>query len=136
MDDTASDKSQVLTLARILEEYKAEDTVVLDVRGMSSWTDYFLICTVRSQIHMKGLVEHILEFIQARKIRPLNPVKNSSDQGWMLIDCGVFVVHLMVKEKREFYELEKLWFGSELLYKSEPRDQKSSNSMSSSSSTE
>jgi ribosome-associated protein len=118
MDVTASSKEHAIRIAELLSEHLAIDTVVLDVGKQSCWTNYFVICTVRSQTHLKGLMEHITEYFHAHKIEKLNSPKNSTDQGWVLIDCGTFVIHLMAQEKREFYELEKLWFSSERVFHS------------------
>jgi ribosome-associated protein len=112
MDGTASRK-HAIEIAGILNEHMAEDTVVLDIGKMSSLTDYFIICTVRSHTHMKGLMQHVQQYFRSNDIVKLNSNKSSSDTGWVLIDCGSFVVHLMAKEQRQFYELEKLWFNSE-----------------------
>ena len=131
MDVIARSREHAIKIAQLLAEHLAIDTTVLDVGEMSSWTNFLVICTVRSQAPRKGLIEHMNEYFHANKINKLNSLKNSADQGWVLIDCGTIVIHLMAREKREFYELEKLWFNSEQLYHSS-----SSSSPSSSSSTE
>ena len=109
-------KNKVLAIARLLDEHKAEDTMVLNVAN--SWTDFFIITTVRSQVHLKGLVRRLADFFAVNHIEALNRHKNVGESGWVLIDCGEFVVHLMDKEMRSFYELEKLWFNSSLIYQS------------------
>ena len=132
MDVIARSKEHAIKIAQLLAEHLALDTTAIDVGEMSSWTNFFVIGTVRSQTHLKGLMAHINEYFHANNINKLNSYKNVSDQGWVLIDCGTIVIHLMTREKREFYELEKLWFNSEQLYHSSS----SSSSPSSSSSTE
>lgn len=111
MGDTA--RSKAIEVARLLEEHRAEDILVLDVSKSSGWTDYFVIATVRSEAHLKGLLRWLNELFAREDIEPLNRHKNITDRGWVLIDCGDFIVHLMEKEQRDFYELEKLWFNSE-----------------------
>ena len=118
MDAIANSRDHAIKIAELLAEHLAIDTIVLDVSATSTWTNYFVICTVRSQTHLKGLMEHINGYFHEHKIQKLNSLKNSVDQGWVLIDCGTIVIHLMAREKREFYELEKLWFNSEQLYHS------------------
>lgn len=118
MADTA--KNNVIEVARLLEEHRAEDIVALDIGKMSAWTDYFVIATVRSQAHLQGLLRWLNEYFAEADIQPLNRHKNITDRGWVLIDCGDFIVHLMEKEQRDFYELEKLWFNSDLIYHSSP----------------
>ncbi len=117
MEDTV--RNNVLDIARLLEDHRAEDVTVLYIGEMSDWTDYFIICTVRSSAHLKGLFHSLTELFASRHIEPLRGRKPSSrEQGWILIDCGLFVIHLMDKEHRQFYELEKLWFNNELIYSS------------------
>jgi ribosome-associated protein len=117
MEDTV--KNDVLDIARILEDHRAEEVIALYIGEMSDWTDYFIISTVRSTAHLKGLLRLLNEFFAEKSITPLTRRKLvSREAGWVLIDCGRFVVHLMDQEHREFYELEKLWFDNELIYSS------------------
>jgi len=116
MVDTA--RTSVLEIARLIEDHQGEDIRVLDVGPSSGWTDFFLISTVRSTAHLRGLIRTLREYFHQNKIEPLNPFKNAAERGWVLIDCGNIVIHLMDRERRDFYELEKLWFKSELIYSS------------------
>jgi ribosome-associated protein len=117
MEDTV--RNSVLELARLLEEHRGEDVRALYVGTMSNWTDYFVIATVRSSAHLHGLLRSVEEFFAEKHIQPLTPRKHSRrEEGWVLIDCGPFVLHLFDQEHREFYELEKLWFKNELIYSS------------------
>ncbi len=120
MADTSSDdRTVVLQVARLLEEHLAEDTLVLRVGNVCSWTDYFVIATVRSQTHQRGLIDRVVALLKDAETPPRNSHRHASGQGWVLIDCGGFVIHLMDKEKRDFYELEKLWWeGEEISYSS------------------
>ncbi len=112
MEDTVSSEQHVRGIARLLDEHRAENTIILNVSGMSNWTDFFIISTVRSQAHLKGLLERVHGYFKQHALKPLKNRRNASDQGWLLIDCGDFVIHLMDQEMRDFYELEKLWFKS------------------------
>ncbi len=118
MEGIAENRELVINLAKLIDDHKGEGTVVLDLKGLNSWTDYFVITTVKSQAHQAGLIKAMIGFLDENKIETLNPYKSPTDFGWALIDCGFFVVHLMSKEKREFYELEKFWFKSEVIYQS------------------
>ncbi len=117
MVDTAKSK-KVIELAKLLDEHNGKDTVVLDIHEQSSWTDYFVISTVNSQAHMRGIVRYVRGFLKDNSIEPLNRHKHISEDGWVLIDCGDFVVHLMNDETREFYDLERLWYSGKPLYHS------------------
>ena len=118
MDDTAS-RELLSELAQLLTEHRAENTVILDIREQSTWTDYFIIGTISSHAHMKGVTRYVYKFLSEKRIQPLHKHKNIAEDGWNLIDCGDFVIHLMSRQAREFYDLERLWFaGKEVSYSS------------------
>ena len=109
-------REAALEAARLIDEHKGEDTVVLDIGGVSSFADYFVISTARSSAHLAGLHRELDAFLRRRGIRPRHGGhKSVGESGWLLLDCGDFVVHLMEKEQREFYDLERLWFKAERL---------------------
>jgi ribosome-associated protein len=113
MEGTASSREAAAAVARFLEDHKAEDTVVLDLTRITTLTDFFVITTARSSAHLAGLVKELSRLFPQIGVRPLSRHKRSTDRGWLLVDCGDFVIHLMEKEQREFYELERLWFKAE-----------------------
>ncbi len=125
---SSSSRAIALEVARVLEQHQAEDTVVLDVGPACGWTDYFVIATPRSETHMRSLLDHVLASVEGKTSARLSGSRGAAESGWALIDCGSVVVHLMNREKRDFYELEKLWFMAEEVYSSS-----SSSSVSSSS---
>ncbi len=105
--------------ALFLDDHKGEQTVLLDVTEASGWTDYFLITTVRSAGHMRGLIRELRGFLHERDISLHHGGKGDVDEGWELIDCGDMVIHLMSEEYREFYDLEHLWYtGRKITYSS------------------
>ncbi|MDR2601582.1 MAG: ribosome silencing factor [Spirochaetaceae bacterium] len=118
-DDSFSCKNTAFELKALLENHKAVDVIVLDLRGFPMWTDFFVIATVTSGAHLKGLKRHIKEFAYAneleiqqktgRDISPVNAAAATDDVEWDLIDMGGVVVHLMSEKARKFYELENLW---------------------------
>jgi len=120
MDAIASDRGVALEVARTLEEHLAEDTVVLFVGEVSSIADYFVITTVRSSTHLRSLMNHLREILDLAGKSPRERGKDYGDSGWVLLDCGGLVVHLMSKDMREFYELERLWFNAEVLTQRAP----------------
>lgn len=111
-------KEDVIALANELNELKGENTVALDVTKESSWTSYFLISTCSSSAHLRGLMDVIRKKVHELGYSIRQDRKNPGRQGWILMDCGDFIIHLMDKDSREFYELEERWFNAETIYSS------------------
>jgi len=87
---------------------KAEDVVILDVRGISSFTDFFVIMSGRSTRHVQGLANAVDEALRHKKIRSEN-TEGLSEGHWVLLDYNDVVVHIFYSESRGFYDLEGLW---------------------------
>jgi len=96
-------------IAELLREHKGQDVLALDLRGISNWTDFFIITTVSSKTQMDGLERHINEFCREKDLFILGNSRKSADDEWRIIDLGSCVIHLMTARTREFYELERLW---------------------------
>jgi ribosome-associated protein len=126
MEDTA--RTDALAVARLLEEHRGEDVLVLDVAESAGWTDYFVIATVASGARRRGVLRAVSAYLEARDVAPLNRRRLQPEEGWVLLDCGRLVIHLMDPEHRAFYELEKLWFRSLALYSSNSSRSSSSSS--------
>jgi len=127
MEDTA--RTDALAVARLLEEHRGEDVVVLDVGEAAGWTDYFVIATLASSVRRRGVLRAVGAYLEARDLPRLNPPRlQPGGGGWILLDCGRMVIHLMDPEARAFYELEKLWFRSQALYSSNSSRSSSSSS--------
>lgn len=91
-----------------LEDLKAVDITVLDVRGMTTVTDYMVVASGTSDRHVRALLQHVIEETETRGVRPLG-VEGERDAQWGLVDLGDVVVHIMLPQVRDFYQLEKLW---------------------------
>jgi len=91
-----------------LEELKAVDVAVLDVRGKSSVTDFMVIASGTSNRHVKAMANNVVVEAKKAGIIPLG-VEGESTSEWVLVDLVDVVVHIMLPETRDFYQLEKLW---------------------------
>ncbi len=93
---------------RCLQEQLAEDLKILDVRDVSTVTDYFVIATGNSTPHLRAMAETL---DRTRKAEGMKDVRKTggTGSGWMVRDFHEVIVHLMSSELREFYALEKLW---------------------------
>jgi ribosome-associated protein len=87
---------------------KGSDLILLDLRGLSDATDYFLLVTGTSDTHVRSIAEHILEALDEHGTRP-GHIEGLRSGRWVLIDCIDFVVHVFHPAAREFYQLERLW---------------------------
>lgn len=99
---------------------KAEDLVVLDVRGIASFADFFVIMSGRSTRHVQGLAEAIDGELRHKKIKATSS-EGLSEGHWVLIDYSDVVVHIFYSETRQFYDLEGLWHDAPLLDVEESR---------------
>lgn len=109
-------KEKTERLKRYLEDHKCEDVVVIDMEeNECSWTDAFVIATVSSVGHLKGVVHQLWGELNELELSVNNRHKSPGDDGWELIDCGDIIIHLMSAELRSFYNLEKLWKATEKL---------------------
>jgi ribosome-associated protein len=91
-----------------LDEMKGIDIALIDVRTLTSITDYMIICTGRSTRHIKALAEDIVQKAKEKKA-PFIRTEGDNDSEWVLVDLGDVVVHVMLATTRAFYGLEDLW---------------------------
>jgi len=86
---------------------KAEEVVLLDLKKLSSMTDYFLICSAGSDVQARVIAEAIIEGLDGNGV--VSHVEGLEAARWVLIDCYGVIVHVFLPEVREFYGLERLW---------------------------
>ena len=110
-------KDLAIDLARFLDETGARDIVALDVSEQSSFARYFVIGGAASAGQLRGLKRRTYERLGELGLRARQSPKRDDESGWLLIDCDDLIVHLMLDEQRRFYELEKLWFDAQVLYR-------------------
>ena len=89
-------------------EKKALDPTVLDLRGISSFTDFFLMFTGANRRQVQAISDEIVEQLK-RNGSPAARVEGYQNAEWILIDYGDFVVHVFEEKARRFYDLERLW---------------------------
>ena len=94
--------------ARAALDKHAVDLVVLDVQGISSVTDYFLVCSGRSTTHLETITQAIREELRAEDVRPAH-AEGVAESGWVLLDYGDVLVHVFLADTRAYYALERLW---------------------------
>ena len=101
--------SQLMELAvKALDDKKAADIKVLKTEDLTVLADYFIICTAGSTTQVKALSEEV-DKILSENGEPPRRVEGYRGGGWVLVDFGCVIVHVFLKETREFYALEHLW---------------------------
>lgn len=104
------DSKQLALLCRELaDNKKAESIAVLDLRRVSSITDYFVVCTGTSEPHLRALVDEITEKLRDAHGVRANAVDGTLQAGWVVLDYVDVIVHVMRPDQRERYDLEGLW---------------------------
>jgi ribosome-associated protein len=91
-----------------LEEKRAVDVVTLEVAELTLLTEYMVICTGTSNVHIRTLADAVLETLKERGIKGIR-AEGYQEARWVLIDYGDVVVHIFAEEEREFYRLEEFW---------------------------
>jgi ribosome-associated protein len=107
MAPLAADR-KVRLVARAALDRKALDIMILDVQGLSSVTDYFLICSGRSTTQLRSIADGIRDEMKAAEVRVLH-AEGTPESGWMLLDYGDVLVHVFLEDTRVYYALERLW---------------------------
>lgn len=95
-------------LARGAAEKQATDVLILDLRGLSTACDFFIVATALSEPHVTAVADALEEGVAADGIRPWH-VEGRRNRRWVLMDFVDVVVHLFLAETREYYRLENLW---------------------------
>tara|TARA_Y100000996_G_C21967770_1_gene415057 strand:+ start:58 stop:399 length:342 start_codon:yes stop_codon:yes gene_type:complete len=96
------------SILNILQDNKAQNISLIDVKNKSSVTDLMFIVSGRSTRHVKAIADNLVTKLKKSKIKPLG-VEGYNKSEWILLDYGDLLVHVMHPDTREFYSLEKLW---------------------------
>ena len=108
MQDVSSDKF-VSMIARVLDDKQAKDIKVLNIANISVLADYFVICSSESATHVKSLTGYVREKVKDTFDRIPIGEENDVKNRWNLLDYGDVIVHVLHKEERETYALERFW---------------------------
>jgi ribosome-associated protein len=105
-------KALALRAAQLCLDYKATDVVLLDLRGVTDMTDFFIVASGTSDTHVRSVGEHLAE--EMKKLgSPVSHMEGATQGRWVLLDFVDFVVHVFHPTLRQFYQLERLWSDAE-----------------------
>lgn len=105
---TIEPEEAIMIAARAAGEKKATDIVILDLRQVASFTEYFVLCTGANARQVTAIADSVEEQLRNLGKRPLHTEGYSSAE-WILLDYGDFIVHIFGSASRRFYDLERLW---------------------------
>jgi ribosome-associated protein len=106
--------AEVARAAELILDRKGFDVAVLDLRGITSTTDFFIIASGRSDTHVSAIADNMVDELKKEGVRPVG-VEGMRGGRWVLVDYVDFVVHVFHPDAREFYQLERLWGDAPLL---------------------
>jgi ribosome-associated protein len=104
--------ANVRTAVEAAEEKKAIELVVLKVVEITSFTDFFVICSGTSSRQVQAIADEVTEQLRQQGVRPMH-TEGYSNAEWVLVDYGSFVLHIFTETSRRFYDLERLWRDAE-----------------------
>ena len=103
---------KVYEMARVLDSRKAEDILLIDVKGVTIIADAFVIASGRSTTHVKTLADELEEAMAKAGVQKLR-MEGYQEGRWIVLDYGEILVHLFHKDEREYYGIERLWKGAD-----------------------
>ncbi len=94
--------------AGLMLEKKAREVIIMDLRGLTSITDFFVLCTGDSDMQVKAIVDYLNEELRSENTKPFH-IEGYDKLSWVLIDYIDVVAHVFLPEARDYYRLEHLW---------------------------
>lgn len=102
------------TIVEALEEKKGEDIILMDIRGLASFADYFVICSGSSKRMLQSLADAAVDSVRSQH-HYRGRIEGEPQDGWMLIDFGEVITHLFSPDRRDYYHLEELWSEGKIM---------------------
>jgi ribosome-associated protein len=106
--------TKIEIVIKALEDINAFDVIAFDTKGKSPFFDHFVIASVTSDRQLQAAINHISEDFRENSHKSPK-VEGKNSKSWVLIDCGDVIVNVFTREERDFYNMEKMWVGTEQL---------------------
>lgn len=94
-----------------VSDKQAEDVLLLDIRSVASFADYFVIASGQTSRQIRAIIESVEEAADEAGLKPMG-IEGEPDSGWVLIDYGDVIVHIFAPDERAYYDLEGLWHAA------------------------
>ncbi len=101
-------------IARLVWDKKAENILIMDMRQLTTMTNFFVLCSVDSEMQARAILDHVQESLRSETIKPWH-VEGTAGSSWLLLDFVDVVLHVFRPETRRFYGLERLWGDAEFI---------------------
>ena len=101
----------------VIEEKSGQDIILLDLRGISIITDFFVLGCGKNSRHLKAVARTVMDATDVKRRTGARDLVSQAESGWVLLDLGDVVVHLFTPEQRSHYDLESLWQDGRVLLK-------------------
>ena len=106
-------KELIKKIISLIQDKKGYDIKIIDLKGISSLTDYFIICSSDSDPQTRAIANHIKKDLSKLKIKPFQ-IEGLDYMDWILMDYFDIVVHVFKKDTRKFYDIERLWADAKI----------------------
>jgi ribosome-associated protein len=113
-DDLTASRELAVAIADVIAETPASDTRVIDIHGLSSIADMFVICSGENERQLRAIYRTLQEDLAKQHYRPLR-IEGDPASGWILMDFGDVIVHIFDADLRAFYDLEERWAEAPVL---------------------
>jgi len=113
-DDLTTSRELAVAIADVIAETPASDTRVIDIHGLSSIADIFVICSGENERQLRAIYRTLQEDLAKQRYRPLR-IEGDPASGWILMDFGDVIVHVFDADLRAFYDLEERWAEAPVL---------------------
>ena len=104
-----------LAIADLIADSPASNTVVLDIRELSTIADFFVICSGENERQLRAIANDVRDGMVKLGVRPRRGDEGATSSGWLLLDYGDVILHVLDVDQRAFYRLEELWAGAPTL---------------------
>ena len=107
--DVSASRALALQIADIIAEGPARDTLVLDIHGLTTISDFFVITSGENERQLRAIARDVRDELEKINVRPNRAEEGSTASGWLLLDYGNVIIHILDVDQRSFYRLEELW---------------------------
>ena len=115
MNNTKDIKKLTKIIPNLMLDKKAKDISIIDVKKLTSLTDFFILCTSESTPQTKAIMDHIYKELRQQGWRP-NNLEDTKSLEWVVMDYFGIVIHIFNKQSRDYYQFERLWGDAKITH--------------------